>query len=184
MSSPARDFRSCDDVRRASSARQAFFSASLFNPARRPGALRPALRARRVRRRVRRDMKGVASHDIVGTALDALCNLDHRGAVGRRARHRRRRRHPDPDPRPLPPRGRRLRAARRRRVRRRASRSCRSTRTRPRRPTHASRQIVAEEGLTVLGWRDVPVDPDDPRRDVARARCRRSARSSSPTDDR
>ena len=29
-------------------------------------------------------------------------------------------------------------------------------------------ELADEEGLTVLGWRDVPVDPDQPRRDRAR----------------
>ena len=76
-----------------------------------------------------------------------------------RARLGRRRRHPAPGPGRLPPRGRRLRAARGRLATPSASPSC---------PTDDAAEaavsrietIAAEEGLTVLGWREVPVAPE------------------------
>ncbi len=40
------------------------------------------------------DVKGRASHRLVALGLGALCNLEHRGGVGRRGQHRRRRRDP------------------------------------------------------------------------------------------
>ena len=108
-------------------------------------------------------LTGVASHDIVAKALTALRNLEHRGAAGAEpnsgdgagilmqvpdaflrevaaeagfelpAAARLRRRHGVP--------------ARRRRARRQAT-------------AGRIEEIAAEEGLAVLGWRDVPTDPD------------------------
>src|ERR1700692_2230923 len=104
------------------------------------------------------DIKGRPSHDIVATALGALCNLDHRGAQGAEANSgdgagilmqvpdQFLRAVVDFD---LPPRG--------------AygvgltflpiDATCAA------RATEAIEAIVREEGLRVLGWRDVPVDP-------------------------
>ena len=89
-----------------------------------------------------------------------------------RGQHRRRRRHPHPDaprlPRardaapwasPFPPPG---------ALRGRASSSCRATRARRRRARRSSRAIVAEEGQSLLGWRDVPTD-DSPIGPTARS---------------
>src|SRR5689334_2575546 len=106
------------------------------------------------------DMKGGQSHDIVATALSALCNLDHRGAQG--AEHntgdgagilvqvpdRFLREAVDFD---LPPAG---------------SYGVGLAFV----PSDANaaaetiggvEAIVREEGLRVLGWRDVPVDASD-----------------------
>ena len=148
--------------------------------ARRPGALRPPLRARRLRRRVR-------------------------GHPDRRAqpRHRAPRRSPPcatsttaapPAPRPnsgdgagillqvpdaflrevvdfeLPAPG---------RVRRRHGVPRRATPTRSPRPGSGSRSSPTRRASTVLGWRDVPVDPDLARRDRPRRDAARSASSSS-----
>ena len=46
-------------------------------------------------------------------------------------------------------------------------------------PASSSRSVVREEGQTLLGWRDVPVDAAGCRAAGARRRCRRSARCSS-----
>ena len=56
--------------------------------------------------------------------IGALCNLEHRGATGRRGRHRRRRRHPDPGPGPVPARRRRSSSCPRPAPTRSAWRSC------------------------------------------------------------
>ena len=58
-------------------------------------------------------------HEVIERALEALDNLEHRGAEGADVAHRRRRRDPHPDPRRVLPRRRRLRAARGRALRRR-----------------------------------------------------------------
>ena len=115
--------------------------------------------------------------------IQALRNLDHRGAVGRRARLRRRRRHPHPGPRPLPARGRRLRAARAAHATPSAPPSCPATPTRSPRPRPRIEQIAAEEGLHVLGWRDVPTDARPARLPSRTARCRPSASCSSRARD-
>ena len=128
------------------------------------------------------DLHGRKSHDIVAQGLTALCNLDHRGASGAEVEHRRRRRHPHPDPRRVPPRGRRLRAARRPARTRPASRSCPRTAATRDKAVAAIDAIVADEGLRVLGWRDVPTDDSMLGAIARRRRCRRSARCSSPGD--
>ena len=104
-------------------------------------------------------LTGIPSHDIVEKALTALRNLEHRGASGA-----------EPDsgdgagiltqiPDAFFARGRPLRAAAARRTTRWAPRSC------PQEPilraeTVATIEAIADdEGLTVLGWRDLPVDP-------------------------
>ena len=92
------------------------------------------------------DMKGRRSHDIVATAIGALCNLEHRGATGERGQHRRRRRHPDPDPRPLLPRGGRLRPAAGRAPTPPASPSCPPTRPRPTAAVERGRQDRRQRG--------------------------------------
>ena len=106
------------------------------------------------------DIKGRASHAIVDRGIGALCNLEHRGATGAEADtgdgagvliqvpHRFLRR------------GHRLRAALRRRSTRSASRSCRPTSEQALKAVASIEAIVADEGLTVLGWRDVPTEPD------------------------
>ena len=115
-----------------------------------------------------------ASHDIVEHALTALRNLDHRGAAGAE---------PDsgdgagiliqvPDAFlrevvdfDLPSAG--AYAV--------GTRVPADGRGRARRDGRGRiEQIAAEEGLTVLGWRDVPVDRRHPRRDRARRACRTS----------
>ena len=88
----------------------------------------------------------------------ALRNLEHRGAVGADAGHRRRRRHPHPDPDAFLrdvvdfelPAGRARTPS--------ASPSCPTTTTSDAPPRRRIEAIAAEEGLSVLGWRDVPVD--------------------------
>ena len=115
---------------------------------------------------------GAASHDIVAKALTALCNLDHRGAKGSE---------PDtgdgagiltqiPDAffRAIVD----FDAARGRRATRPAWPSCRRRRGRATSPSRMIEEIAAEEGLTVLGWREVPVDrtscrAERPGRDAA-----------------
>ena len=151
-------------------------------PPARQGLYDPALRARRLRRLLRRRHEGPrAATTSSSTGLGALCNLEHRGATGRRGQHRRRRRHPHPDPRPLPAGRRRLRAARRPAPTPPASPSCPPTRGGRPRPPPAIEEIVGRARASrVLGWRDVPIDDsmlgaDGPRRDA-----RRSARCSSP----
>ena len=54
------------------------------------------------------------------------------------------------------------------RVRRRHRVPARRRRRGRARPAAAIEEIAAEEGLTVLGWRDVPVDPSIARRHRAR----------------
>ncbi|HEX5588499.1 MAG TPA: glutamate synthase large subunit [Acidimicrobiia bacterium] len=103
------------------------------------------------------DMRGRPSRDIVATALDALCNLDHRGASGAEVNtgdgagiliqipDRFLRAVVDFE---LPP----------------AGAYGVGIAFLPMDPTDAEKtvarveQIVAEEGLQVVGWRDVPVD--------------------------
>jgi glutamate synthase (NADPH/NADH) large chain len=103
------------------------------------------------------DIKGRASRDIVATALGALCNLDHRGASGAEVNTGDGAgillQVPDAFLRdvvdfPLPP----------------AGAYGVGIAFLPVDPTDAEKavakveQIVSEEGLAVLGWRDVPVD--------------------------
>ena len=106
------------------------------------------------------DIAGRPSHAIVRDALTVLVNLEHRGADRVRGEHRRRRRHPDPDParascaaRPRP-------ASRSRAAAATASAwsSCRATRPAAAAPASASSASSRDEGLTILGWRDVPTD--------------------------
>ena len=125
------------------------------------GLLRRPARARRLRRRLRRrPCAGTPGHDIVDHALTALRNLDHRGATGRRPGHRRRRRHPHPgcrtrflresDGLDLPPAG-------------SYAVGLAFLPTDPAERVEVERQverIAGEEGLRVLGWRDVPVAAD------------------------
>ncbi len=104
------------------------------------------------------DLKGRPSHDIVVTALEALCNLQHRGALGAEANtgdgagimvqvpDRFFRAVVDA---PLPP----------------AGRYATGIAFLPRQPAEAeaaaaaAERIVADEGLRVIAWREVPVDP-------------------------
>ena len=113
-------------------------------------------------------LTGEASHDIVAQALTALRNLDHRGAAGAEANSGDGAgilmQVPDAFLREVV--DFELPAARR--VRRRARRSCPATTTQVAKTRQRIEEIAAEEGLTVLGWRDVPVDPGMPRRDRAR----------------
>jgi glutamate synthase (NADPH/NADH) large chain len=101
------------------------------------------------------DLKGGAGHDVVSSALKVLCNMEHRGAQGA-----------DPDtgdgagiltqipdaffravvPFPLPAPG---------------AYAAGMAFVSPERRTAGAEvaRVAAEEGLTVLGWRDVPHDP-------------------------
>ena len=79
---------------------------------------------------------------------------------GRGGRLRRRRRHPHPGPGPVPAGRLRVRPARRPAVTRSGWRSCPTSAWTPRRRWRRSSRIVADEGLTVLGWREVPIEPD------------------------
>ena len=126
----------------------------------RPRALRPALRARRLRRRVRGhpDRRGQPRHRAQGA---------HRPAQPRPPRRRRRRgRTPATAP-----------ASCCRSPTRSCARSSTSSSPAPARTPSARRsstgdaddvaktrqqveELADEEGLTVLGWRDVPVDPE------------------------
>ena len=129
-------------------------------------------------------LTGVPSHAIVEQGLEALRNLDHRGATGVGPQDRRRRGHPDAGP-------------------GRASCAPRSdfdaapagrVRGRQRLPAHRRRRaaaaakatierIAAEEGLTVLGWRVVTTDdaslsrPDPRQHARLRAAVRRRRRA-------
>ena len=136
------------------------------------GLYDPQLRVRLVRRRVpRRPARAGQPRDRrAGADRAAQPRPPRRGR--RRAVLRRRRRHHRPGAGRVPAGRRRLRAAGRPASTPSASRSCRPTTTPPRRPSRSSSSTAAEEGLTVLGWRDVPTDdrrprPDRPRRDAA-----------------
>ena len=78
-------------------------------------------------------------------------------------RNRRRRRHHHADPRRLPARCRGLRASRQPDATRSAWRSCPPTSTERGEIKSGLAELAAEEELRVLGWRDVPVDPERPR---------------------
>ena len=105
------------------------------------------------------DLSGLPSHDTVAKALTVLRNLEHRGCPGQRPGHGRRCWHPDPDPGRVLPRGVRLRASAPGRYAAgmvflpaddQAARDA----------AMVVEQLAAEEGLTTLGWRDVPYDPE------------------------
>ena len=107
-------------------------------------------------------LTGEASHDIVAKALTALRNLDHRGAAGAEPNSGDGAgilmQVPDAFLREvtaevgfeLPPPA---------RVRRRHGVPARRRRARWPRPVARIEEIAAEEGLAVLGWREVPTDP-------------------------
>ena len=92
--------------------------------------------------------------------LTALHNLDHRGAAGAEPNSGDGAGHPDPGPRRAAARQRRLRPAAGRASTPSASRSCPPTRPSGPPASTTVAKLADEEGLTVLGWRDVPVDPD------------------------
>ena len=105
------------------------------------------------------DLHGRSSHDLVDKGLMSLCNLDHRGAKGAEENTGDGAgilvQIPDAflravDDFELPP----VRAPTRS-----ASPSCRPTRPSPPLPSRTVEKICADEGLAVLGWRDVPIDP-------------------------
>ena len=140
------------------------------------------LRARRVRRRLRRQhqRRRVARHHPEGAAGPAEPHPSRRLRL--RSAHRRRRRHAHPGARRVPAqgvRGDRHRAAAGRRVRRRprlpaARRAASATSA-----SASSSKIVREEGQRLLGWRTVPVDDGKCGAAGAHRTCPRSARSSS-----
>ena len=135
-------------------------------------------------------LTGEASHDAGRAGADRPAQPGAPRRHRLRARLRRRRGHPAPGPGRLPPRGRRLRAARGRRATPSASPSCPRGRHRAEAVARIE-TIAAEEGLTVLGWREVPVAPEllgataratMPRLPPAlRRRRRRAARASTST---
>ena len=147
-----------------------------------PGLVRSRVRARRVRRGVRRAREGVRSH---AHRRAGAAGADQPAAPRRvrlRGEHRRRRRHPHPDARPFLAAGvaplgfdASRRAAIRRRLRLPAARSG-AARRRSRQMFEA---IVAEEGQRVLGWRDVPTDDAALGAERGRGRAASSASSSS-----
>ena len=149
--------------------------------------LRPPVRARRVRRRVRRGdgprAGGRRSTRVVPLALEALASLTHRGAIAAdaktgdgagladpaRPRAGRRSWPPTPaSPRPTP------------RGWPSVPSSCRPTRPPARRPARILDDALAAEGLVVLGWRRVPVDPVRPRTRGGRVRARHPPRARRP----
>ena len=75
---------------------------TLHCPPRQAGPLRSRLRARCLRRRLRRNIKGRKSHSIVRQALTVLMQPRPPRRLRLRDEHRRRRRHPDPDPARVP----------------------------------------------------------------------------------
>ena len=106
------------------------------------------------------DLGGRPSHKLVDLALTALEHLAHRGATG---------------PRPPPATGPGMLVQVPHRflaeamdfdlpgpgwIRRRGWSSCPPTPTTPPRPQRHIEELAAEEGLVVLGWRDVPGQPD------------------------
>ena len=93
----------------------------------RAGPLRPALRARQLRRRLRRRHAGSQEQRDPDPGAHRGVLPQPPGRGGRRGRHRRRRGRDDPDPRRVLSRGRAVRAPGRRARTRPASRSCRST---------------------------------------------------------
>ena len=129
------------------------------------------------------NIKGVASHDLVLTGLRALTNLEHRGATGA-----------EPDTGDgagilvqipdrflraifqdqgvdLPPAG--AYAV--------GMAFLPDDNIAAEKAQAAIETILGDEGLVVVGWRDVPVDPSLPRAPPRARRCRVSATSSSPT---
>ena len=104
-------------------------------------------------------LRGSAGHDIIATALGALRNLEHRGAVGSDAGTGDGAGHRHPDPGRVPPRGGRTSSCPAAGAMRSAWPSCPTTRPSATRSRPASRRLAAEESLTVLGWREVPVEP-------------------------
>ena len=124
-------------------------------------------------------MRGSAGHDIVDHALTALRNLEHRGATGAD---------------PLVGDGAGILtqipdaflrevvdfdAARARARTPWASPSCRPTSTERAAAVATIESLAAEEGLRVLGWRDVPVSRRPGRRRSPATACRSSASCSS-----
>ena len=124
-------------------------------------------------------LRGDAGHDIIDAALDALRNLEHRGAIGSDAGTGDGAgivtQIPDAFLRAVAG----LRAARRSGSTPSAWRSCPSTTTSARALKAGIERIAAEEGLAVLGWRDVPTDPSTSARSPARPRRPSSSCSSS-----
>ena len=100
---------------------------------------------------------------IVAQALTALRNLDHRGAAGAETNSGDGAGHPDPGARRVPARGhrgRRLRAARRRTRTPSAPAFLPGDEEQVAKTRRRIEELADEEGLTVLGWRDVPIDPE------------------------
>ncbi len=132
--------------------------ASVLRPARRRRPLRPGVREGRLRSRLpRRPVRAQQPRDRRAGA--------HRPAQPRPPRRRgrgdvlrRRRRHHRPAAGRVPARGGRRRPARRGRVRRRHRVPARRRREPPTARSSIVEATAAEEGLAVLGWRDVPTD--------------------------
>ena len=123
-------------------------------------------------------LRGTAGHDIVTLALDALRHLEHRGAVGSDAGTGDGAgivtQIPDAFLRAVS----RLRAAAGRPATPSAWPSCRSTRTQRAALKESIAKLATEEGLRVLGWREVPTDPSHLGSARARGDARRSSSSS------
>ena len=105
-------------------------------------------------------LRGTAGHDIIATALEALRNLEHRGAVGSDAG--------TGDGAGIIPRSRMPSCARSSTsscppwaATPSASPSCPSTARARAEVKEGIEKLAAEEDLTVLGWRDVPIQPGE-----------------------
>ena len=114
-------------------------------------------------------------HETVRRALEALANLEHRGAAGADPSTGDGAGHPDADPRRVLPRRRLGGAAGGRPVRRRdvllpARRPSAGTSS-----SSCSTAIVEDEGQSVVCWRDVPVDPEFAGRTASAVRTPRPA---------
>ena len=123
------------------------------------GLLRPRVRARRLRRRVRRRPAATCEPPRRRPRPHGAREPRPPGRLRRRPRDRRRRRGARPAAAPALPGGRRLRAARARGAMARGWRSCLASRgPRAAGDASSSRRSPARRGSSVLGWREVPVD--------------------------
>jgi glutamate synthase (NADPH) large chain len=106
------------------------------------------------------NLKGVRSNELVLTGLKALTNMEHRGATGAEPDTGDGAGHLAPGPRRVPACGRRLRTARGRGLRRGYGVPARRSRiVREGDGSHRCHGRTTS-GSRVLGWRELPIDPD------------------------